>query len=258
MISEIIKGFLVLTIIFIPLELIFALREQKILRADWGTDVTYFFLGHFVSKAGIKISLAIALFLIKQFHISWHNSISHQPIWLQFLEAVVIGDLSYYIAHRLLHTVPWLWKFHAVHHSIKQMDWLATVRVHPCDQLLTKIFQFFPLSLLGFNPAMIVSYVIFSAGIAFYIHANISLKMGICKWVIATPEFHHWHHTKNPPIINKNFAVQLPIIDLLFGTLYLPTQKMPEEYGILDPVPTNYLGQIIYPFQIKSDRRNNG
>ncbi len=250
MFPEIIKGFIVLFFIFVPLERVFSLHKQKIFRSGWGTDITYFFIGHFVGRAGMAISVLITFSVLSQLiNPALQSRVATQSVCLQFLEAVIIADMGYYIAHKLLHTVPWLWKFHAVHHSVEYMDWLATMRVHPFDQIFTKTFQMIPLYLLGFSEVTFGIYAIFSSVIAFLIHANFRLKFRVLKWVIATPEFHHWHHSKIPRVHNKNFAAQFPLLDLLFGTLYLSTNKIPKQYGISECVPIGYLEQIVYPFK---------
>jgi sterol desaturase/sphingolipid hydroxylase (fatty acid hydroxylase superfamily)/rhodanese-related sulfurtransferase len=250
MFPELVKGFIVLAFIFVPLERAFSLHKQKICRPGWRTDAAYFFMGHFFGRAGTAISVFITFYLLHQLiNPTLQNRIAAQPVWLQFVEAVVIADIGYYFAHKLLHTNPWLWKFHAVHHSIEQMDWLATVRVHPFDQIFTKTCQMIPLYFFGFTPKSIGVYVIFSAAIAFLIHANFRVKFGVLRWVIATPEFHHWHHSQVPRVHNKNFAAQLPLLDWLFGTLYLPTRKMPHRYGVSELVPAGYLEQMLYPFR---------
>jgi sterol desaturase/sphingolipid hydroxylase (fatty acid hydroxylase superfamily) len=128
------------------------------------------------------------------------------------------------------------------------MDWLAAVRVHPCDQVFTKTWQMLPLYWLGFTKETLVIYALYSAAIAFLIHANIKINFGIIKWFVATPQFHHWHHSEIPTIQNKNFAAQFPLLDLLFGTLYMPVGKIPNKYGIYEAIPTGYLDQILYPF----------
>jgi sterol desaturase/sphingolipid hydroxylase (fatty acid hydroxylase superfamily) len=249
MLPEIVKGFIILACIFIPLERIFALHDRKVFRRGWLTDFIYFLSGHFIGKAISAIIVAIAFSESANFvNLELQSKVAYQPIWLQFLEVVIVSDMAYYIAHRLLHEVPWLWQFHAVHHSIEHMDWLAAVRVHPCEQLFTQTCKIMPLYWLGFTKETLVVYALYSAAIAFLIHANIKIKFGILKWFVATPQFHHWHHSKIPEINNKNFAVQLPLLDLLFGTMYMPAIKMPHKYGVSDAIPAGYVGQIFYPF----------
>jgi len=250
MIPEFIKVFILLVLIFVPLERLLALHKQPIFRAGWRTDATYFFIGYFISRLGVVISVFITFSLGSEvINPVLQGKIAAQPIGFQFFEAVVIADLGYYFAHKLLHTNSWLWRFHAVHHSIEQMDWLATVRVHPCDQIFTKVCQMIPLLWLGFTREVLGGYFIFSAAVAFLIHANLRVKFGWLRWVVATPEFHHWHHSEVPRVYNKNFAAQLPLLDWLFGTLYMPVREMPREYGISDVVPVGYVEQMIYPFK---------
>ncbi|WP_246672129.1 MULTISPECIES: sterol desaturase family protein [unclassified Mesorhizobium] len=78
-------------------------------------------------------------------------TVQSQPLWLQAIEALIIADIGFYLAHRAFHAVPFLWRFHAIHHSIEEMDWLAAHRVHPVDQILTKSASFLPLFALGFQ-----------------------------------------------------------------------------------------------------------
>ena len=225
MLPEIFKGFLVLGGIFIPLERIFSLHKQKIFRFGWATDATYFFTGHFIGTSCAIVVTVILSLMTNLLNPELQSKVASQPAWLQLAEAVVVSDMAYYFAHRLMHEVPWLWQFHAVHHSIEHMDWLAAVRVHPCEQIFTQICKIMPLYWLGFTKESLVVYALYSAASAFLIHANIKLKFGILKWFVATPQFHHWHHSKIPEINTKNFAVQLPLLNLLFGTIYMPAKK---------------------------------
>ncbi|MDX2099131.1 MAG: sterol desaturase family protein [Leptolyngbyaceae cyanobacterium bins.59] len=249
---EVLKGFILLVLIFVPLERLLSLHQQPVLRPAWQTDTCYFFTGYFIGRAaGAAVATVLLVQLDTWLQLPFRETIAQQPVWLQAIEAIFVADLGYYIAHRLLHTVPWLWRFHAVHHSVREMDWLATVRVHPVDQVFTKLFQLVPLYLLGFSTQTFAVYVIVSATIAFFIHANLRLDLGALTWIIATPRFHHWHHYNHPDVYNKNLAAQLPIIDWIFGTFYLPKGRNPNQYGIADPVPQGYLGQLLYPFRSK-------
>ncbi|NES98371.1 MAG: sterol desaturase family protein [Desertifilum sp. SIO1I2] len=207
-------------------------------------------IGHFVGRLAGGLSLFFVLSGLHHLVSSdLQNYIAQQPLFLQLTEAILVADFSYYIAHRLLHEVPFLWRFHAVHHSIEYLDWLATVRVHPADQIFTKLCQMIPIYWMGFSTQTLGIYALFSAAIAFYIHANIRLRVGSLKWLLATPEFHHWHHAKVPEVGNKNFAAQCPLFDLILGTLYLPRREMPQKYGIPEQVPLGYLAQLLYPFK---------
>lgn len=250
---EVIKGFFILCLILIPIEMIFPLHQQKTLRKGWGTDVIYFFFGHFIGKAGLAFCAVLIAYLLKGLiNPELQRLVTSQPVGLQLLEAILIADIGYYTAHRLAHTIPWLWKFHAVHHSIETMDWLAAIRVHPFDQIFTKTFQLIPLYLLGFSKEIFAFFFLFGAFEAFFIHSNLRFRYGWLRWIISTPQFHHWHHSADTRAFDKNFAAQLPILDLIFGTLYMPGGKLPDSYGIVDPVPSQFIGQMIYPFRRKA------
>ena len=180
--------------------------------------------------------------------------VSQQSLLLQVTFAIFIGDLCFYFAHRLLHTVPWLWQFHAIHHSSTHIDWLATVRVHPFEQILTKSCQMIPLYWLGFSTEALAIYAIFSSAIAFFIHANIRVRFPVLKWIIATPEFHRWHHDRYPQKYAQNLAVQLPILDYIFGTLHMPEHEQPKLYGTKLNTTTNYFNHLIYPFKTEKTK----
>lgn len=255
MIADLLKGFIVLFLVFVPLERLFQRYPQKTFRYEWGTDAIYYTTGFFVGRFGTVLCGIVALLLARTTASTQLQAIvASQPVWAQFLEAVIIADVGYYTAHRLLHTVPWLWKFHMIHHSVEEMDWLAAVRVHPVEQLLAKSFQMVPLYWLGFSTQTFAIYILFSAAIAFFIHANIRFNAGPLKWVIATPEYHHWHHANQPGVRNKNLAAQLPLMDWLFGTLYMPEGLQPQRFGVPYPVPPGYLRQLVNPFQLLSTK----
>ncbi|HZS48765.1 MAG TPA: sterol desaturase family protein [Blastocatellia bacterium] len=244
-------GFIVAVVIFVPLERIFALRkEQKVFRKGWRTDIIHFLINRFLTDIGLVIVFgSLLIFLHFLVNTKFQTAVAGQPHLLQFLEAVFLADLGEYIGHRMTHRIPWLWKFHAVHHSIEEMDWLAAARTHPLDQAFTRAMAITPLYLMGFSKATFGAYLGIATFQAILIHANVRFKFGWLRWFISTPEFHHWHHSSDSEAIDKNFAGQLPWLDLIFGTLYMPKDKMPETYGTLEPLPSSYIKQMLYPFR---------
>lgn len=247
-IPDVIKGILVLVFVFLPIEKALAVHHQKLFREGWFTDLCYYFSGYFIGHGTTKLLIVFVLLgqgsilIVSKF-------VSQQSLFLQVTFAIFIGDLCFYFAHRLLHTVPWLWQFHAIHHSSTHIDWLATVRVHPFEQILTKSCQMIPLYWLGFSTEALAIYAIFSSAIAFFIHANIRVRFPVLKWIIATPEFHRWHHDRYPQKYAQNLAVQLPILDYIFGTLHMPEHEQPKLYGTKLNTTTNYFNHLIYPFK---------
>jgi sterol desaturase/sphingolipid hydroxylase (fatty acid hydroxylase superfamily) len=142
--------------------------------------------------------------------------------------------------------VPQLWRFHAVHHSIEQMDWVAAARLHPVDQAFTQVFTVMPLFLLGYSGVSIAGLTVAVALLAVFQHANVRLRFPFLRWVVSTPEWHHWHHARDAEARDRNFG--LPIVDLVFGTAHLPRDRRPLAFGTSDPVPpTGYLRQLAHP-----------
>lgn len=252
MFARALLGFGILFLLFVPLERLFALRPQAIFRRGWTTDAIYYAIGNSIGQAaaaGIPVLLALSV-LNRAVNPDLQAWVAAQPIALQLPAVILTAELGYYGAHRLLHTVPWLWRFHAIHHSSEQLDWLTTVRVHPVDQVLTKTCQLVPIFLLGFSVETLGIYALFSSAIAFFIHANLRWRFGPLNWLLVTPEFHHWHHAREPQAHNKNLAAQCSLVDRLFGSFYLPRRR-PQAYGIPDPVPSHYWPQFLYPFSPK-------
>jgi sterol desaturase/sphingolipid hydroxylase (fatty acid hydroxylase superfamily) len=251
-----VRGFLLLALVFIPLERLMALRkEQRVFRRLWRTDLLY----HFVNKLiiGLVLLAAIAAFgaLAARFvPAGLQGLVAGQSLWVQVPAAVILCDLFFYAAHRAFHAVPVLWRFHAVHHSIEELDWLASIRVHPVDQIITKGFSLVPLYALGFSTPAIALFAVINMWQGVLSHANVRIRFGPLRWLVGGPEFHHWHHASEASAYNRNFAAQVPLIDLIFGTLYFPDGRRPEKYGVDEPVPGSYLGQLLYPVRPRPAR----
>ncbi len=234
--------------IFVPMERMFGRREQPIFRSGFWTDMTYFFVSTLVVQFTTLLTLAPAMVLFQwaQFQ-SVQSFIQSLPWIVQFFMIMLSTDIVQYWVHRTFHVVPWLWKFHAVHHSTDAMDWLAGSRLHVVEQIFTRALTFLPVFILGFDLVPTGAYIVFITFHATFIHANVRFYYGPFKWLVATPQFHHWHHAIEREAIDKNFAVHFPALDLLFGTYYLP-EKWPSGYGIHDQVPRGWLRQFFYPF----------
>jgi sterol desaturase/sphingolipid hydroxylase (fatty acid hydroxylase superfamily) len=183
----------------------------------------------------------------------WHQFralVSSQPIWLQFIEIMFLTDFVQYWLHRAFHRVPFLWRFHAVHHSAKTMDWLAGSRMHLVEIVCLRGLTVIPMQVLGFDQTALYAYLVTVYLYATYVHANLRFDIEFIKPLLVTPRFHHWHHGIEPEAIDVNFAVHFPILDRLFGTYYMPARLWPSGYGVGGhPVPTGFMQQMIYPFQ---------
>jgi lathosterol oxidase len=176
--------------------------------------------------------------------------VAAQPLALQLVEAALVADLTQYWVHRAFHATPWLWRFHAIHHSSPALDWLAGSRLHLVDVIVTRALAFVPLFVLGFEEAAIAAYLVWVAAQATWIHANLRWRTGWLDHVVATPRFHHWHHAAEPAARDKNFAVHFPWLDRLFGTHHLPAGAWPARYGVLaDEPPPGFAAQLVWPFR---------
>jgi sterol desaturase/sphingolipid hydroxylase (fatty acid hydroxylase superfamily) len=251
---------LVLSLFFWLVESLFAAnpRQPRLLhRRGFKTDLVYWFATPLVTKSISQIGLVLLLVLIlrtspahiKDLLANRHTLLSGQPLGWQALEMLLVGDLISYWVHRWFHGKR-MWKFHAIHHSSKDLDWLSSVRLHPVNDWLSRWIQACALVILGFSPLAIAAYIPFLTFYAVFIHANVSWGLGKVGWLIASPKFHRWHHTSEEEGLNKNFAGLFPFIDKLFGTYYMPADRLPENFGIKDDdVPENYISQLLYPFR---------
>ena len=247
---------LLLAALFVPMERLWPLRpEQSTFRAGWTTDTLYFLTSHLFVQVTTFLILAPAQAAFAAFDGQpWREAIAGLPLLAQFLAVVLCADLAEYCVHRAFHSIPVLWRFHAIHHSSLDMDWLAGSRLHILDVVVTRAVVVFPLFALGFDERAVAAYLVFVSFHAVFIHANVRFDLSRIEPFIVTPRFHHWHHAKERAAIDKNFAVHLPWIDRLFGTAFEPAGRWPEGYGIEgDPVPADLLPQTLWP--LSRDRR---
>ena len=233
-------------------------REQPVFRRGWFTDVVYWFATILLTKpfTRLLIFLPLSVLLLTQVTslealklgaYTGYGPLSRQPVWLQAIQIYLLVDLCGYWTHRLFHGGNW-WPFHAVHHSSEDLDWLGSLRVHPVNDLVNKLAQASPVLLMGYNPTVTLSTAPVLTFYAIFIHANVNWDFGPLRCVIATPVFHRWHHSRDCEAWDKNFAGLLPFWDILFGTYYMPKDRYPENFGICEPMPKGYLGQLVEPF----------
>lgn len=245
-IASVIIGFAFLLLVFRPMESMFpAKKKQAFLRPGFALDLCYF-LGQYL-VFGAVVFLVLRYFggwLSSLVPLSFQQAVASQPFWLQTLEMLFLSDLFIYWGHRLQHRVPFLWRFHKVHHSSTHLDWLAAHREHPLDSIYTIGLINLPSFLLGFPLEGIAGVIAFRGIWAIYIHSNVRINLGPLRWFIGSPELHHWHHHTQKHA--GNYANISPLMDLLFGTYKCPDHE-PEELGIKEDFSKNYLGQMLEP-----------
>ena len=247
----------VIALILVPLERLLPLhRGNKTLRDGLPVDLLHVFVSGLIIRAGTLVTaLVLAAVCARLIPGSVQQAVRGQPGWLQVVELLLVSDLCFYLAHRLCHSVPWLWRFHEVHHSSEQMDWLATFRVHPVDQIVNSTIIMVPGLVLGFSPLAFVIYATVYRVHAILLHSNVRVALGPLDLVIASPRYHHWHHANEPDAYDKNFGGQLVIWDYLFRTVHNPA-TLPAQYGVCNEVPKTYAQQLLAPFRRQRPRRS--
>jgi sterol desaturase/sphingolipid hydroxylase (fatty acid hydroxylase superfamily) len=238
--------------LFIPIERLFArLPDQPLFRVEWREDLFYYLISSLFVQILTFMSMAPALAIAS--HTSWttfRHWVGSQPAILQLIEIMFFTDLVQYWVHRAFHRIPFLWGFHAVHHSARAMDWLASARMHFMEIIALRSLTVIPMMILGFGELALHAYILIVYVHSALLHANVRWEFNRIGKFLATPRFHHWHHGVEKEAIDVNFAIHFPLLDRLFGTYHLPAGKWPEGYGIEGhPVPTTYWKQMWYPFR---------
>jgi sterol desaturase/sphingolipid hydroxylase (fatty acid hydroxylase superfamily) len=241
-------------IVFIALEKIVPLkRSQPILRPGFWHDGRYFIFNHLAIGIFLFISVkavpSLFSWTINAGLQGWFQSL---PGIVQFIVILLTADVMEYATHRAMHEVPALWRFHAVHHSIERLDWMAGSRLHFLEPVVTRTAVLLPAFVLGASDTPLLCYIIWAGFQAGLIHSNFGLEFGPLKYLIATPLFHHWHHGSDTEAIDINYAAHTPLIDWLFGTYHMPPDRWPAQYGVVgNPLPKGMWRQFLYPFQRK-------
>jgi sterol desaturase/sphingolipid hydroxylase (fatty acid hydroxylase superfamily) len=179
----------------------------------------------------------------------------HWPVLGQVVLALLLVDFVRYWGHRWSHTVSWFWRFHTVHHSVKKLWVLNTGRVHPGDAL-PLIFAAGLIAVLRIPQDVVLWQAAFTAYIGIMAHSNIELRLGPLNYVFNTPVLHRWHHSDKELESQHNYQHTLCIYDIAFGSYYNPRNQIPEELGIGEEFPSDFVSQFTYPFV--GPRRANG
>lgn len=256
------NGLILLAVLFVPLERLFALRPQKILRRGLAADIGFYFLTSLLPNMILALPLALlALALTRAGFAPLQRWSAELPSSVRFAAAMLVAEVGFYWGHRWMHRSQWLWRFHAIHHSAKEMDWLVNTRAHPVDLVLTRLCGYVPIYALGLAqwqvnrvdwvPALVA---LVSGMWGYFLHANVRFRFGWLEHIVATPGFHHWHHNhEGPEHLHRNYAPTMPWVDRVFGTLHFDGKNWPGEYGTDEQVSSDLTGQLLSPFLATAD-----
>lgn len=244
------------------LELLLPWRKyQPRIREDFWLDLFYvffnFFLFALVGYAALSdvVVLGFNTLLGRAFGI--HNlvaiNVASLPPWVQLLILFVVRDFIQWNVHRLLHWSPWLWKFHQVHHSVRQMGFAAHLRYHFMETIVYRSIEYLPLAMIGFGIQDFILVHLFTLTIGHLNHANLYLPLGPLQYVFNSPQMHIWHHAKDLPPGSKgiNYALTLSIWDYLFHTVWMPKSGRDIQLGFtgVDEYPHGFFSQLVKPFK---------
>lgn len=176
------------------------------------SNVVVHFFNDLLAAAGIQNLLAFEV-------LTW-------PVWTHLLVGFVVRDFVQWWVHRLLHRVPWLWQFHQVHHSVKEMGFAAHLRYHWMESVVYRTLEYVPLALIGIGLRDFFVIHIFTLAVGHFNHSNFKINLGFLKFLFNSPQMHIWHHAKWLPSDRKygvNFGLTLSVWDYLFKTNYIPS-----------------------------------
>jgi len=248
----------ILTVVFLPLERLFALHPTRLRARSIAIDLTYYFLNGLAPALILAIPASIiAAGVQKVTPQAYIDAVAELPLWAKVTIGIVLSELGAYWGHRFSHKNAFLWRFHKVHHSPESLDWMVNTRAHPVDVIFVRLCGLAPLYLFSLTTPRdggLLPLIVTLVGTVwtFFVHANLNWRFGPLEWLVATPAFHHWHHT-NDEYRDHNYAALLPVIDRLFGTHHLPNH-WPPVYGVDEPVAPTFIGQMLDPLSAPAAR----
>ncbi|MBW2361625.1 MAG: sterol desaturase family protein [Deltaproteobacteria bacterium] len=240
--------------VVLTLERFLPLHESwKHSRGDLHVDI-----GHYIVSGGLTVALLRPLMLAFTVMVAaWLSAMISSPLWPghwhllpQLVLALVVGEFFLYWAHRWGHTIPLLWRFHAVHHSAPRLYGLNAVRFHPIDLAISFYAPWTALVILGADARVLALFGLVSAVHGIFQHTNLPLRCGPLNWFFSMAELHRWHHSRVLEESDTNYGQNLIVWDVVFGTRFLPKDREPPEdiglHGMPD-FPMDYVGQVLSP-----------
>jgi len=252
-------GLIAISLVVWLLEMLFPWRkDQSIFRQDFWLDGFYMFFNFFIFSMAISgfyklLQLGFADIGITDKSLALFDP-SGWPMWGQLLIFFVVLDFVQWFTHTLLHKYSFLWKFHKVHHSVKEMGFAAHLRYHWMENILYKPLKTFGVMILfGFEPQQAYIVHFLAIAIGHINHANIKVTWGPLKYIFNNPVMHLYHHAYDLPEgkFGVNFGISLSLWDYIFKTDYIPEDSGTIELGFPgdEKFPTDFVGQNTYGFK---------
>ena len=225
-------------------------------KPDLLVDLAYWFVGPMIGSVILVSVLTLAMMAVhsvspeaaRDYVVKGYGPLAGLGFWPQVAIYLLAVDLLLYWSHRLYHTAT-LWRFHAIHHSSEDLEWISATRFHPGNLLLGMPFANAVMLLAGISPDVLVALAPFNLVAGALVHANLDWTFGRFGILFASPVFHRWHHTAADRGGSKNFAATFPFLDALFGTYYMPKGELPDQFGVDDShFPKDLMGQVLYPW----------
>lgn len=235
---------LLAAIAFVPLERAFAARPPT--RRRFATDIAFATLGQCVTRIGALLLMGVILSSLDALALerALGAGIDSAPLRgvAQLGGGLLAFEVGGYVYHRLAHRLPWLWRLHRVHHSSRDMDWLAAFRQHPLEILLMTLFQNAPLVLLGIPFGTHATVAALLRLHTVLLHANVRIADGPWSELIAMPRFHQRHHARSGDPVN--YASLFPWLDRAFGS---HDGGEASEFGVHEPTPSGFARLLLHP-----------
>ena len=176
------------------------------------------------------------------------------PPWAETTLAVVLMDYTLYLWHVLVHKVPWLWRFHLVHHADLDMDASTALRFHFAELTVSVPWRAAQIVAIGVSPPALSAWQMFLFCSILFHHSNVRLPIGLerrlSRWVV-TPRLHGIHHSIVEEEANSNWSSGLTIWDWLHGTLRMNVPQPTITIGVpgyRDPAELTLPNVLAMPF----------
>lgn len=254
-------GLIIISLFVWGLEILFPWRKQQgIFRKDFWLDAFYIFFNFFLFSLAINGVYSVAQVLLEKIGINSTSlslvDLSEWSFGLQIFVFFVVLDFLQWVTHIFLHRIPILWKFHQVHHSVKEMGFAAHFRYHWMENILYKPLKTLGVMLLGgFEPEHAYIVHFFAISIGHFNHANLKWSWGPLKYVLNNPVMHLYHHAYELPKgrFGVNFGISLSLWDYLFKTHHVPEASGNIRLGFPkdEEIPDNFFGQFLHGFKSK-------